>query len=93
MQALIDLVTGHLLSEHFEQTFFISHNNALDPAMFKYHLYIDNGIVMECNLPPIPAHSLLETSDNNNGNSNTVSTSETDKIASNAVGDLSELII
>ncbi len=51
MQALIDLVTSHLLSEHFEQAFFISHNSALDLAMFKYHLYIDNGIVMESSLP------------------------------------------
>ena len=51
MQALIDLVTSHLLSDHFEQTFFISHHNTLDLAMFKYHLYIDNGIVMESNLP------------------------------------------
>ena len=51
MQALVDLVTSHLLSEHFEQAFFISHNSALDLATFKYHLYIDNGIVMESNLP------------------------------------------
>ncbi len=93
MQALIDLVTGHLLSDHFEQTFFISHSSALDPAMFKYHLYIDNGIVMESNLPPILAHSLVETSDNNNGNGSTVSASETDLVASKPVGDLRELII
>jgi DNA repair exonuclease SbcCD ATPase subunit len=51
MQALIDLVTSHLLSDHFEQTLFISHNSALDLAMFTYHLYIDNGLVMESNLP------------------------------------------
>ena len=51
MQALIDLVTSHLLSDHFEQAFFISHNSALDLAMFKYHLYIDNGRVIESNLP------------------------------------------
>src|SRR6266566_3388279 len=50
MQALIDLVTGHLLSDHFEQAFLISHNSALDLSMFKYHLYIENGIVMESNL-------------------------------------------
>jgi DNA repair exonuclease SbcCD ATPase subunit len=92
MRALIELVTGHLLSEHFEQTFFISHNNVLDPAMFKYHLYIDNGIVMECNLPPVRAHSLLETPDNN-GNGGTLTASETDLIASKPAGDLRELII
>jgi len=51
MQALIDLVTSHQLSDHFEQAFFITHNNTFDQAMFKYHLYIDNGIVMESNLP------------------------------------------
>jgi hypothetical protein len=51
VQALVDLVTGHLLSQHFEQIFFISHSNTFDPAMFPYHLYIDNGVVMECNLP------------------------------------------
>src|SRR5207244_11830310 len=93
MQALIDLVTGHLLSDHFEQTFFISHSNALDPAIFKYHLYIDNGIVMESNLPPILAHSLIETSDNNNGNGSTVSVSETDLVDSKPVVDLRELMI
>ncbi len=93
MQALIDLVTGHLLSEHFEQTLFISNSNSLDPAMFKYHLYIDNGIVMECNLPSIPAQSLIETSDNNNGNGSILSDSETDLIASKPAGDLRELII
>jgi len=53
MLALVDLVTGHLLSQHFEQTFFISHSNAFDPAMFPYRLYIDNGVVMECNLPAV----------------------------------------
>jgi hypothetical protein len=61
--------------------------------MFKYHLYIDNGIVMECNLPSIPAQSLLETSDNKNGNGSMFSDSETDLIASKPAGDLRELII
>jgi DNA repair exonuclease SbcCD ATPase subunit len=51
MQALIDLVTSYLLSDQFEQLLFISHNSALDRAMFTYHLYIDNGQVMESNLP------------------------------------------
>ena len=51
MQALVDLVTSHLISDHFEQAFFISHNNVLDLALFKYHLYIDNGQVMESSLP------------------------------------------
>ena len=51
MQALVDLVTSHLLSDHFEQAFFISHNSTLDVAMFTHHFYIDNGLVMESNLP------------------------------------------
>ena len=51
MQALIDLVTSHLISDHFEQAFFISHNSVLDQTLFKYHLYIDNGQVMESSLP------------------------------------------
>jgi DNA repair exonuclease SbcCD ATPase subunit len=51
MQALVDLVTSHLLSDHFEQAFFISHNSTLDVAMFTHHFYIDNGHVMESNLP------------------------------------------
>ncbi len=51
MQALIDLVTSHLISDHFEQVFFISHNSALDLALFKYRLYVDNGQIMESNLP------------------------------------------
>ena len=55
MQALIDLVTSHLLSNHFEQTFFVTHNSAFDLAMFKYHLHIENGTVVESNLPPEPA--------------------------------------
>jgi DNA repair exonuclease SbcCD ATPase subunit len=51
MQALVDLVTSHLISDHFEQAFFISHNSVLDQALFKYHLYIDNGQVVESSLP------------------------------------------
>lgn len=51
MQALIDLVTSHLLSDHCEQAFFISHHSVLNQALFKYHPYIDSGMVMEFNLP------------------------------------------
>ncbi len=53
MQALADLVTGHQLSQHFEQAFFITHSNAFDQAMFPYHLYIDNGVVTKSNLPAV----------------------------------------
>ncbi len=51
MQALVDIVTGDMLGQHFEQIFFISHSNAFDPAMFTYHLYVDDGIVAESTLP------------------------------------------
>jgi len=81
MQALIDLVTSHLLSDHFEQEFFISHNSSLDLAMFKYHLYIDNGMVMESNLPSETAiqeqaHPSIPTLAGTNGHSNNESVVE-----------------
>jgi DNA repair exonuclease SbcCD ATPase subunit len=93
MQALVDLVTGSLLSQHFEQIFFISHSSAFDPAMFPYHIYIDNGLVMQCNLPPVSDPSLLETPDISNGNVAASSTSESDLISSGSVHDLRELSI
>ncbi|HEY0756323.1 MAG TPA: AAA family ATPase [Ktedonobacteraceae bacterium] len=51
IQALVDIMTGETLGQHFEQVLFISHNSAFDPAMFNYHVYIDNGLVAESNLP------------------------------------------
>jgi DNA repair exonuclease SbcCD ATPase subunit len=93
MQALVDLVTGSLLSQHFEQIFFISHSNAFDPAMFPYHIYIDNGLVIQCNLPPVSAPSLLEMPDSSNGNVAASSTSESDLISPGPLQDLSELTI
>jgi DNA repair exonuclease SbcCD ATPase subunit len=53
IQALVDVVTGETLGQHFEQIVFISQNNAFDPAMFSYHLYVDNGLVTESNLPEV----------------------------------------
>lgn len=91
MQALVDLVTGHLLSQHFEQIFFISHSDTFDPAMFPYHLYIDKGVVMECNLPPASDHSRLENPDNSNGAM--LPTPGSDHIPSETLNDLSELTI
>jgi DNA repair exonuclease SbcCD ATPase subunit len=91
MQALVDLVTGHLLSQHFEQAFFISHSNAFEPAMFPYHLYIDNGVVMESNLPPASTQSLFEAPDNSNGAA--LSTPGSDHISSESTRDLRELTI
>jgi DNA repair exonuclease SbcCD ATPase subunit len=51
MQALVDMVTGETLGQHFEQMLFISHNNSFDPSAFTYHIYVDNGLVAESNLP------------------------------------------
>jgi hypothetical protein len=53
-QALVDVVTGDILSQHFEQILLISHSNAFDPTMFPYHVYMDNGLVVESNLPVVP---------------------------------------
>ena len=51
MQALVDIVTGDMLGQHFEQVLMISHNSAFDPGQFAYHVYVENGIVTESNLP------------------------------------------
>jgi DNA repair exonuclease SbcCD ATPase subunit len=84
MQALIDLVTSHMLSDHFEQAFFISNNSSLDLAMFTYHLSIDNGLVVESNLPvettlqeQEQAQPSKPTFAGTNGNSNNESIVET----------------
>ncbi|HEX6557652.1 MAG TPA: AAA family ATPase [Ktedonobacteraceae bacterium] len=59
-QALVNVVTGEILGQHFEQVLFVSHSSAFDPAMFPYHVYMENGVVVESNLPvvalaPVPA--------------------------------------
>ena len=53
-QALVDVVTGEALSQHFEQIVLVSHSSAFDPAMFPYHVYLDSGTVVESNLPVVP---------------------------------------
>lgn len=53
-QALVDVVTGEVMSQHFEQILLISHSSAFDPSMFPYHVYMDNGLVVESNLPVVP---------------------------------------
>ena len=52
-QALVDVVTGDIMSQHFEQILLISHSSAFDPAMFPYHVYMDNGLIVESNLPVV----------------------------------------
>ncbi len=53
-QALVDIVTGEALGQHFEQVLLISHNSAFDPALFPYHIYMDGGLAIESNLPTPP---------------------------------------
>jgi DNA repair exonuclease SbcCD ATPase subunit len=56
--SLVDVVTGDLLSQHFEQIILVSHSSAFDPAMFPYHIYMDNGLVVESNLPVVPTFTI-----------------------------------
>jgi DNA repair exonuclease SbcCD ATPase subunit len=53
-QALVDIVTGEALGQHFEQVLFVSHSSAFDPALFPYHIYMDSGLVVSSNLPTPP---------------------------------------
>jgi DNA repair exonuclease SbcCD ATPase subunit len=54
-QALVDVITGETLSQHFEQILLVSHSSAFDPTMFPYHIYLDSGTIVESNLPLVPA--------------------------------------
>ena len=54
-KALMDVVNGDILSQHFEQVLLISHSSAFDPALFPYHIYMDNGRIVESNLPVVEA--------------------------------------
>src|SRR2546421_1526919 len=53
-QALVDVITGPTLSQHFEQILLVSNSSALDPAMFPYHLCLDGGLIVSSNLPVVP---------------------------------------
>jgi DNA repair exonuclease SbcCD ATPase subunit len=50
-QSLADIITGETLGQHFEQVLFVSHDTGFDTSSFPYHIYIDNGMVVETNLP------------------------------------------
>lgn len=56
IHALVDIVTGEMLGQHFEQVLFISHNSAFDPSMFDHHIYVENGMVAESSLPAITGY-------------------------------------
>src|SRR5207245_2311275 len=51
VQALVKIVTGDMLGQHFEQILFISHDSAFDSALFPYHIHVDDGVIVESNLP------------------------------------------
>ena len=51
LQSLVDLISGDLLGQHFEQILFVSHDASFDTTGFPYHLSIENGQVIESNLP------------------------------------------
>jgi len=57
-RALVELVTGHLLSSHFEQIVLVSHGGVWHPALFPYRVFLDAGEVVESNLP-VPAVEAL----------------------------------
>jgi len=59
-QALVDVITGPTLSQHFEQILLVSHSNALDPGMFPYHLCLDGGLIVSSNLPVLPPPQQVE---------------------------------
>jgi DNA repair exonuclease SbcCD ATPase subunit len=52
-QALMDVLTDNMLKQRFEQILLISHSSAFDPALFNYHVYMENGTVVESNLPVV----------------------------------------
>ncbi|MBX5451200.1 AAA family ATPase [Thermogemmatispora sp.] len=79
-QAVVEVVTGEMLGQHFEQIFFISHSSAFDPAQFPYYLLIDGGQVVESNLPVVTPHSAL----NGNGNGGRPSSEEGPETSSEA---------
>ncbi|GHO69099.1 hypothetical protein KSC_079910 [Ktedonobacter sp. SOSP1-52] len=62
-QTLVDVITSEVLSTHFEQIMLISHSSAFDPAMFPYHLYMNNGLVVESNLPVAPSLATVAVSE------------------------------
>ncbi|GAC1693202.1 MAG: hypothetical protein PVS3B3_16670 [Ktedonobacteraceae bacterium] len=58
-KALMDVVTGAILGQHFEQVLLISHSSAFDPALFPYHIYMDNGTIVESNLPVVDMSNII----------------------------------
>ncbi len=84
-RALVDVVTGEALSQHFEQIVLVSHSQAFDAAMFPYHVYLDGGTVVESNLPVVPVAQVAGA--NGNGNSTDQMEEVTAKVPVPASGD------
>ncbi|MBV9021326.1 MAG: AAA family ATPase [Ktedonobacteraceae bacterium] len=63
VQALVDVFTGPILSQHFEQVMLISHSSTFDAAMFPYHVFMDNGLVVQSNLPLVNAAEVDDEED------------------------------
>ena len=80
-QALVDVVTGEVLSQHFEQIILISHNSVFDPALFPYHVYMENGLIVESNLPVVPNLPPINLNNMNGKSENTVQVVEPVKVA------------
>ena len=64
-KALVDVVTSESIVRHFEQVVVISHSSAFDPSMFPYHVYLENGVIAESNLPVVqvaqaPHHETIQ---------------------------------
>lgn len=50
-QALVELVTRGTIAAHFHQVVMISHHHAFNPAAFQYHVRMEDGQVVESDLP------------------------------------------
>jgi hypothetical protein len=50
-QALVELLTTGTIAQHFNQVILISHSHAFDREVFHYHIHMENGQVIESDLP------------------------------------------
>ncbi len=57
-QALVELLTTGSIAQHFNQVILISHSHAFDREVFHYHIHMENGRVIESDLPSSEALGL-----------------------------------
>jgi DNA repair exonuclease SbcCD ATPase subunit len=50
-QALVELLTTGSIAQNFSQVILISHSHAFDREVFHYHIHMENGQVIESDLP------------------------------------------